>query len=51
MSSRKYRFEITYIDDDGEQKAIVVTARNEFEAKQVARVFEKFIVSIVNQDL
>jgi len=48
---QQYRFEIRIIDDDGEQRVITVTARNEFEAKQIAHVFNKPIVSIVNQDL
>ncbi len=48
---KEYRFKITYIDDDGEQKTVTVTARHEFEAKQVAHVFNKTIISIVNQDL
>ena len=49
--AEQYRFKIVYIDDDGEQKRVVVTARNEFEAKQIAHVFNKSVVSIVNQDL
>lgn len=48
---KEYQFEITYIDDDGKQKTVTVTARNEFEATQVAHVFNKTVISIVNQDL
>ena len=48
---KMYTYEITYIDDDGRQKTVTVEARHEFEAKQVAGVFNKLIVSIVNLDL
>lgn len=47
----KYHYLITYVDDDGETKEKTVTARHEFEAHQLAGTSNKFIISIVNQDL
>lgn len=48
--ARVYQYEVTFIDDDGEQVTRTVTARHEFEATQLAGAFGKVVVSVINLD-
>jgi hypothetical protein len=47
----KNRYQVIFIDKDGNQVTIEVAARNEFEAVQLAGAFGLTIVSVINLDL
>ncbi len=46
-----YKYQVTFIDDNGKQVSRTVDARHEFEAVQLAGAFNKVVISIVNLDL
>jgi len=48
---KTYRYEVTYIGCDGQEKTRAVIARHEFEATQLADAVNKVVISIINLDL
>jgi hypothetical protein len=44
------KYEVTFINENGETIVRIVEARHEFEAVQVAQAFDKFVVSVIDLD-
>lgn len=51
QTTQTYRYEVTFINKNGEQIKRTVTARHEFEASQLIRDKGAHIVSVTNLDL
>lgn len=46
-----YKYEVTAITQNGETVTKTVEARNEFEAVQVANLFNDYLISVINLDI
>ena len=46
-----YAYRVTFINDHGQTVTREVTARHGFEAVQLAKAFNKFVLSVINCDL
>lgn len=51
MNAKQYQYEVTFINKNGKRVTKTVTARNEFEATQLAGAFDCTVISVINLDL